>query len=282
MSDLSFRRVNPGETAVERVVRILKHLADLYDPQHTADAYASRALLEPGARDAAWTCMVTLRAAIYHACLLPEDGWPVIDISGQKFGKYTPGMGLIDGALRAWGNGSTYFGLMGQPIPEDGLPLAPGASFCTGNGSHVGAICHVFPRGNGLVDIFTVEGGQAAIAEAGTRTWMDDDTSPTGVREVRLTKHAPDDHAQRFVRTLRMSGSRWENLGPDGAPKPTPSRWDGVALLNVREILTAPAMSEEECARVAELAAEQARDNALTAMRPPNPLEDRPVLTMDE
>lgn len=267
MSDLSFRHVFPGETAVERCVRIAMHIADM--------GKGSRDLLEPGARTVPWTCLMTLRAIFYHAHLRPEDGWKFMTIDGESFGddyarggeflgdKGKIGSGFDERILGHWG--VKYGGIGGKSSGP--WPIEPGMVFCTGQ--HVGFVCHVRERAPGVYDLFTVEGGQVdgAIGK-GTRSW----TGGPGEepRALVIDDRRADDHAQRFMRT-------WTRDVYGKVPGML-----SAATLNAPGIIGAPAMSDEELAARAAHQAELSRLASIVSRMPASPLEGREVLPVPE
>jgi hypothetical protein len=200
--DYSFRKVIPGESKPDRFCRIAYHLASLPNVQ-------SRELLESGAEQAPWTCMVFCRAVIWHSCLLPEDGRKIITIGGKTFGKYG------DDEDRTILGSLLYLGgyVSGKKQP---LQLHKAACFWQsapeGGNDHVGVIRDWSVRPDGAFDIQTSEGGQTP------------------------------NHARNFVRTWRKrSDGRWDNTGPSGSPKPGSAIIQGLVLFDGWPILHEPA-----------------------------------------
>lgn len=205
--DLSFRKVIPGESRPMRVTRMGYHIAITNGPRNSPEG--SRALLEPGAHTVAWTCMMTLRAILYHSHLRPEDGWKVVTLDGETFGDdYGPKLGgpFETRILKPWG--TYYGGIIGK---QSGVwPMEPGVIFCKG-GTHVGLVCFVEETAPGVLKAYTIEGGQAdGPVDVGTHSWtLGEDGQP---HEFVVNDHRLDDHCQPFVRTFTRAGDKIAGL----------------------------------------------------------------------
>ena len=209
--DLSFRKVVEDESAIDRIVRIAIAFA-LFNGL-ASKLSGSRAWLEKGARNVAWTCMMTLRAILYHALCTPEDGWKTVFRRGESFGDdYAKGgefpgdsgkigSGFDQRLMDIWG--VKYGGIGGKRgVP---WPIERGMVFCTG--SHVGMVCFVEDLAGqgqpGYFRVYTIEGGQVDMqVPVGTDSWELVAGSPV---MVDVTDRHMDDHCQPFVRLWKRS-----------------------------------------------------------------------------
>lgn len=198
LTDLSFRD-KPDVSPLARVFRIAYYLSELY---------GSRALLERGGvANAAWTCIELWCAVLWHAMLLEADGLAkVVTVHGHKFGSRPSVADAIETLLKPWGTLYMATGWAGGNT-KDPWPVARGVLGCTSM-PHVFGIDKVLRSSIvGDWEIFecaSIEGGQTNEDwKIGARTWKLVDGE---VVEYTITEaHVKDDHARRYVRTLRRS-----------------------------------------------------------------------------